>query len=29
MAVLKGIEIRDVLVRSEDRDQYFKMIPNK
>jgi hypothetical protein len=29
MAVLRGIEIRDILVRSEDRDQYFKMIPNK
>ena len=29
MAVLRGIEIRDILVRSEDRNQYFKMIPNK
>jgi len=29
MAVLQGIEIRDIVVHSEDREQYFMMIPNK
>lgn len=28
MAVLKGIEIRDILVRSEDRNQYYMTSPN-
>ncbi|MEX1351715.1 MAG: S1C family serine protease [Desulfobacterales bacterium] len=29
VAVLQGIEIRDILVRSEDRDQYYMISPNK
>ena len=29
MAVLKGIEIRDISVRSEDRDQYYMISPYK
>ncbi len=29
MAVLKGTEIRDILVRSEDRDQYYMISPSK
>jgi S1-C subfamily serine protease len=28
VAVLQGIEIRDILVRSEDRDQYYMVSPN-
>jgi S1-C subfamily serine protease len=29
VAILQGIEIRDILVRSEDRDQYYMISPNK
>jgi len=29
IAVLQGIEIRDIVVRSGDRDQYFRIRPNK
>jgi len=29
LAVLQGIEIRDIVVRSEDRDQYFSINPSK
>ena len=29
VAVLQGIEIRDIVVRSGDRDQYFRINPNK
>lgn len=29
VAVLQGIEIRDIVVRSEDRDQYYRILQNK
>jgi len=29
VAVLKGIELRNIIVRSEDRDQYYMISPNK
>lgn len=29
VAVLQGIEIRDIVVRSGDRDQYYRIRPNK
>ena len=29
MAVLQGIEIRDIVVRSGDRDQYYRILQNK
>jgi len=29
VAVLQGIEIRDIVVRSGDRDQYYRILQNK
>ena len=29
LAVLQGIEIRDIVVRSEDRDQYFRILQHR
>ena len=29
VAVLQGIEIRDIVVRSVDRDQYYRILQNK
>ena len=29
LAVLQGIEIRDIVVRSGDRDQYYRILQNK
>ena len=29
IAVLQGIEIRDIVVRSEDRDQYFRILQHR
>ena len=29
IAVLKGVEIRDIVVRSGDRDQYYRVLQNK